>query len=144
MKSFCIGSSKHEFIIVKVINYERAVTGDYHDDNWLNVEVELKIGGFKGAFSASFLTEDFVNFYHEVQHLYEVLHGTAKFHTLEGQLSFALKGNGLGGIEVKGVAQDQIGVGNELVFGFLLDQTHLVALLKELIEINASFPIRTV
>ena len=144
MPSFSLGSSESEKVAVSVRNYERSVTGDYHDDNWLSVRVEVGAGAFSGEFDAAFLTEDFVGFREQLVALYDSLKGEAIFATLEEQLSIRVVGDGCGGLTVTGEALDQPGIGNKLAFEFALDQTSLVPILRELDEIIALFPIRGV
>lgn len=142
MPSFSLGSSETEKVAVTVRNYERAATGDYHDDNWLSVRVEVSAGAFSGKFDAAFLTVDFVGFREQLGALYDSLKGEANFATLEEQLSIRVVGNGRGGLTVTGEALDQPGIGNKLAFAFAFDQTSLAPVLRELDEITSSFPIR--
>lgn len=142
MSSFSLGGSDREKVLVTVRNYERAVTGEYYDDNWLSVVVEVSAGAFSGKFDAAFLTQDFVGFRDQLSVLYDSLKGEANFTTLEDQLSIRVAGNGRGGLTVTGEALDQPGNGNKLVFEFALDQTSLVPVLRELNEIVSLFPVR--
>src|SRR5689334_22572338 len=123
--AFSLGESKHERVEVAVSGYERRPTGDYHDDNWLSVDVSLSVGGFKGHFQASFLTAELMGFRDQLAVLYKTLNGEAKLVTMETQLLLNLDGNGRGGISLKGEAWDQPGIGNRLLFGLDLDQTQL-------------------
>ena len=142
MPSFSLSSSETEKVAVSVRNYERDTTGDYHDDNWLSVRVEVRAGAFSGKFDAAFLTEDFIGFREQLGALYDSLKGDANFVTLEEQLSIRVVGNGRGGLTVAGEALDQPGIGNKLAFVFALDQTSLSLALRELDEITSLFPIR--
>ena len=60
--AFSLGESEHERVEVTVSGYERQPSSDYHDDNWLTVEVSLAVGGFRGRFQASFLTAELTEF----------------------------------------------------------------------------------
>jgi len=86
MPGFSIGGTERERVAVEVASYERSVTGDYHDDNWLYVTVTVSVGAFDGTFPATFLTEEFLVFRNQLKTLYETLHGEAKFQTMEDQL----------------------------------------------------------
>ncbi|MFA9441774.1 hypothetical protein ACDA63_19260 [Uliginosibacterium sp. sgz301328] len=143
MVSLSVAASDYQSITIEVHSYERGVTGDYYDDNWLNVIVSIKAGGFSGHFPTSFLTEDFFSFHEEVSALYETLKGSATFSTMEEQLSLSLVGNGRGGIKLTAVAVDEVGIGNQLKFAFPIDQTHLRSLLHDLKEVQAAFPVRS-
>jgi hypothetical protein len=142
MVAFSLGGSERERIAVEVENYERAATGDYHDDNWLKVSVTVSVGAFDGTFPATFLTEEFVAFRNELKKMYESLHGNAKFTTLEDQLSLELSGNGRGQILLKGYALDRAGDGNRIEFRLEIDQTHVARTLRELDAIVEKFPVR--
>jgi hypothetical protein len=140
--AFSLGESKHERVEIFVSGYERRPSGDYHDDNWLTVEVSLAVGGFSGRFQASFLTAELVEFRDQLAALYKSLNGEAKLVTMETQLLLSLSGNGRGGISLKGEAWDQPGIGNRLIFGLDLDQTHLATTLGELDAVIERFPVR--
>ncbi len=140
--AFSLGGSKHERVEVIVSGYERQPTGDYHDDNWLSVEVSLSMGGFKGRFHASFLTDELMGFRDQLAVLYKTLKGEAKLVTMETQLLLNLSGDGRGGISLKGEASDQPGIGNRLLFDLDLDQTQLATTLRELDAVLERFPVR--
>jgi hypothetical protein len=142
MLAFSLGGSEHERVAVEVANYERAPTGDYHDDNWLSVTVTVSVGAFGGTFPASFLTEEFVAFRNELKKLHETLRGDAKFTTLEDQLSLDLSCNGRGQIFLKGYALDRAGDGNRIEFQLQMDQTYLTGATRELDAIIEKFPVR--
>jgi hypothetical protein len=126
-----------------VLGYEREPTGEYFDDNWLSVAVEVKAGGFKGYFSASFLTGEMEAFREEAAKLYDSLTGQAKFRTLEEQLSLDLVGDGRGHIRLTGSAADQPGIGNTFAFAFTFDQTQLRSSVQSLTRLLGVFPVRT-
>ncbi len=141
MIAFSLGGSERERVAVKVARYERApLTGDYHDDNWLNVTVTISAGAVDGTFSASFLTDEFVVFRAQLQDLYSTLRGEAQFSTLEEQLFLKLVGNGLGQISLKGYALDRAGDGNRLDFELALDQSHLANAISDLNAVIERFP----
>ena len=142
MATLSIGGSEKEKVTVHVTNYERAQSGEYHDDNWLNVVVSVNAGAFSGEFSAAFVTDEFVTFRSQVQTLYQTLKGTATFRTIEGQLALTLVGDGRGHVNVKGEARDQPGVGNNLSFELAIDQTQLASALRDLDQIIEAFPVR--
>ena len=60
---------------------------------------------------------------------------------MEGQLTVALTGNGLGHIEVTGTALDHAGIGNTLAFHFDVDQTYLPGVLGGLDAVIGRFPV---
>lgn len=142
MLTFEICSSNKDYIAVTVQGYERAAIGEFYDDNWLNVVVEINSGAFRGRFFASFQVFEFSDFYDQLQLLYDTLKGKAIFSTLEGQLEISITCNALGNLEVSGFAMDEAGIGNQLNFQFQLDQAYLPKILGELATIVNLFPIR--
>ena len=126
-----------------VLGYEREPVGEYFDDNWLSVAVEVKAGGFTGFFSASVLTGEIEAFHEEAAKLCDSLTGQAKFRTLEEQLSVDLLGDGRGHIRLTGRAADQPGIGNALAFSFALDQAQLQSSVQSLARLLKVFPVRT-
>jgi hypothetical protein len=140
--TFSFGQSERERIEVDVLRYERSPTGDYHDDNWLTVKIEVHAGGFRGKANAAILSSELEQFVSEVRPLCETLRGLAKFETLEGQLSLSLTGDGKGHIELTGEVLDQAGIGNRLRFTLQIDQSQLGQSLRELESVILRFPVR--
>ena len=142
MQTFSFGGEDRERIKVLVYGYERAPVGDYHDDNWLSVEVQIDAGAFTGRFQAAFLTEELGSFLEELRILNSTLQGKASFTTMEEQLSLELEGNGLGHICLLGKPSDQPGIGNKLQFQLSLDKTQLQASLRSLEVVVNAYPVR--
>lgn len=140
--TFSFGQPKHERIEVEVLRYERSPVGEYHDDNWLTVQVRVSVGGFRGTVDAAFITEEFVAFLTQLRPLYQSLSGTAEFATLERQLHLRLTGDGKGHIELVGEVADQPGIGNRLHFTLQFDQSQLGASIHELERVTSEFPVR--
>jgi hypothetical protein len=141
---FSFGQSEHERIEIEVVRYERSRVGDYHDANWLTVQLCVCVGGFRGSVDAAMLTYELVTFLRQLRLLYESLRGTAEFTTMEGQLSLRLVGDGNGHIELRGEVADQPGVGNRLHFTLQIDQSQLGESIHQLEQIALQFPERTV
>jgi hypothetical protein len=135
------GGVERERLRIDVTGYERPCVGDYHDDNWLTVQISVSVGGFHGGTDASFLTGEFVSFLSQLRPLYETLRGTAEFATIEGQLRMRLVGDGKGHIELKGKVADRPGDGNRLSFTLQLDQTQLGNSIREIEAVLAVFPV---
>jgi hypothetical protein len=140
--TFSFGQSQHEHIEVEVLRYERQPVGEYHDDNWVAVQVRVCVGGFRGTVDGAFVTEEFVAFLTQLRPLYQSLSGTAEFATLEGQLHLRLTGDGKGHIELVGEVADQPGIGNRLHFTLHFDQSQLGASIHELERVTSEFPVR--
>ena len=143
MQRVAFGGEEHERLEIVVHGYERQATGDFHDDNWLSVDVSIQAGSFRGRFHAAFLTTELKAFRDELRALLETLKGEAVFHTLEEQLTLTLQGDGLGHIQLHGKALDQVGIGNCLEFGLAIDQTQLRSSVRALEAAVNAYPVRT-
>jgi hypothetical protein len=141
--TFSFGGLEQERIEVEVHGYERAPVGEYWDDNWLRVEIRVRVGGFRGNTSAAIITSELTKFLSELQPLYEKLSGSADFTTIEEQLSLRLVGDGKGHIELQGELSDQPGIGNRLRFTLQFDQSQLGASIGQLEKVTSEFPVRT-
>jgi hypothetical protein len=141
---FSFGQSQHERIEVNVLGYERLPVGDYHDDNWLTVEISVLAGGFRGNVKAAILTGELAEFHAQLRLLHQNLSGTAKFTTLEEQLHLRLTGEGKGHVELSGEVADQAGarIGNQLHFKLQFDQSQLGTSVRELERVTSEFPVR--
>ena|SRR5262252_9040844 len=144
MATVSLGGSRHERIEIDVLGYEREPTGEYYDDNWLSVRITVAAGAFEGSFGAAFLTRELVAFREQLSALHSTLKGSAELRTLEKQLSLDCVGNGLGSMELRGVAFDRPGIGNRLAFTLMLDQTQIGAALAQLEAVVSEFPVRDV
>lgn len=133
---FSFGQSERERIQIDVHGYERAPVGEYYDDNWLNVEICVQAGGFRGRAAATFFTDELTAFLSELRALYETMIGSAE------QLNLRLVGDGKGHIELRGVVADQAGFGNRLHFTLEFDQSQLRASIRELENVTTAFPVR--
>jgi hypothetical protein len=140
--TFSFGQSEQERIEVDVHGYERAPVGEYWDDNWLRVEIRVRVGGFRGKAAATIITSELTKFLSELRPLFKTLSGSAEFATMEGQLSLRLAGDGKGHVELHGEVADQAGVGNRLHFTLHFDQSQLGASIRELEKVISECPVR--
>jgi hypothetical protein len=140
---FSFGQSERERIEVDLLGYERALTGEYWDDNWLNVVIRVQAGGLQGKATATFITAELIEFLSQLRPLYETLSGEAEFDTMEQQLNLKLKGDGKGHVELCGEVLDQSGIGHRLNFTLHFDQSQLAASIRELERVTSQFPIRS-
>jgi hypothetical protein len=135
------GGERYERVAIEVSGYaypER--TGEYHDDNWLRVKVSVAAGSFRVSYDAMFQVAELEKFESQLSSLYKSPEQTAHFETLEGQLSLELSGNIRGAVTLRGIAEDQPGIGNRLHFSLTLDQTQVGSALQQLRDILNSLP----
>ena len=139
---FSFGQSKRECIEIDVLGYENQPVGEYYDDNWLTVEICVHAGGFHGKTCAALITSELVKSASELSLLFETLSGSAKFETVEDQLSLQLVGDGKGHIELRGEVADRAGDGNRLSFTLQFDQSQLGISIRQLEKVTLQFPVR--
>lgn len=140
--SFRIGATASEQLVVSVISYARPATGDASDDNWLACLVDVRVGSFRGKYSACFTTAELLHLHADLERLHRDLSGTITFEAMEGQLDFEATSDRLGHIRVRGVAMDEAGIGHALHFTLFLDQTELAASVAALRKVTLAFPVR--
>jgi hypothetical protein len=139
------GGERYERVAIDVSGYaypER--TGEYDDDNWLRVQVSVAAGSFRVSYDAMFQVAELEKFESQLSSLYKSPEQTVFFEALEGQLSLELSGNRLGAVTLRGIAEDQPGIGNRLHFSLKLDQTQVGSAVQQLRDILVLYPVRSV
>jgi hypothetical protein len=136
-----IGDVNAQHVVLRPLSRTHPGLFDALDGNWIDCEVQVAAGGFRGGFRADLRSEEFETFLAEVEMLNSALEGTATFSTMEGQIAMTLTGNGKGGIRVAGDAIDSPETGNRLTFDFELDQTYLPEICRSLEHLLAAFPV---
>lgn len=139
---FVIGGEERERIAVLVFGRERPESHDADDGNWITAQVEVSVGGFCGQFSCCLRAEDFAAFLPQLRKLETDLIGSAEFVTMEGQLKFHIKGDGLGRFDVEGRALDRPGTGNSLGWAMTIDQTYLRSMIASASAIATVYPVQ--
>ena len=140
--TFSFEQSQDERLDIHILRYERTPIGDYHDDNWLNGQASIRVGGFQGNVNFDVLTDELVDFHLRLQVLYEKLQGDVEFVPMEEQLILRFIGDGLGHIRISGEVVNEPGVGNRLRFALQIDQTQLAASIRALERIISAYPVR--
>jgi hypothetical protein len=136
-----IGHSDNDFVLIRIFGREVSAYLDYWDSNWLNAEVVISAGRFRGELRGTFHVEDFVSFRDELMIQYRDLTTTVSFATMESWLSLQIKGDGLGHLVVEGEAEELFASRNKLLFKIEFDQTFVPDILKALDRIIEAFPI---
>ncbi len=130
--------SESDFLKIELIKFAYPNSLDTYDKNWLDTIVTLKTGG--GKYSAYFQTSDFTDLHKHLSTLYDNLNTEFVFKTLERQLELNFKTDGIGHIDIIGVAQDEAGIGNTLTFELNIDQTDLPMLIQQIRDVIEEFP----
>lgn len=140
MTGFRVGGNDSEYLHVKIAGRSH-IAQDYWDGNWVNADIEIDAGGFRGRYGACLRAEELQSFREAVARLYSFDAKEAKFETMEGQLGINIAGNSLGHFTAECEAVDQAGVGNRLSFSLSFDQTEIPAILKGLDAIVREYPV---
>jgi hypothetical protein len=139
---FKIGGNDDEFLELTVTGYERPLSGEYDDDNWLNTTVIVKARGFQGKATPSLQTWDLSAFLKELIALNQTLTGTATINPIEDQLSLSVECDKQGHVTVSGYLLDTSMYRYRLTFTFEIDQTFLTQTIQDLREVCDAFPTR--
>jgi hypothetical protein len=141
MPTVTIGTARGDRVTISVLGRMHAAT-DYWDGNWLLSPVEIHAGGFVGRLSAGLRADEIRQFRMDLERVYRSLHGSARLSSMEDWLDLTITVTGSGQFEVKGVARDQSGAGNELHFEIDdLDQSHAPTLIDELLALERLYPV---
>jgi hypothetical protein len=136
-----IGDSDAQHVLIRPLVRSQPGLFDDRDGNWIDCELEIVAGCFRGGFRADLRSEEFQTFLEEVEGVRRILDGTASFTTMEGQIALALTSDGKGHVRVTGEAIDAAGIGNRLQFAFDIDRTSLPLICESLGHLLAAFPV---
>jgi hypothetical protein len=95
-------------------------------------EIEIKCDNYFVSGNLNFSTGNIFNFYSQLTELFNSLETAAKFDSYEHQLSFFVKVDKLGHIEVEGEYREDLVNKSRLIFEFEGDQSYLNDWLSEL------------
>jgi hypothetical protein len=136
-----IGDLSAQHVLIRPLSRSHPGLFDYWDGNWIDCEIEIAAGGFRGRFQADLRSEEFHTFSEQVEGLNRTIEGVASLTGMEGQIAVSLTGDGKGHVRVAGEAVDVAGTGNRLQFGFEIDQTCLPEISGSLEYLLAAFPV---
>lgn len=137
-----IGNADGQHLLIRPLSRSQPGLFDEGDGDWIECELSIASGGFRGSFRANLRSEEFTAFLEQTRELVEALQGSASLTTMEGQIALYLTGNGKGAIRVHGEAIDEAGGLNRLQFEFEIDQTSLVPICESLEHLLAAFPVK--
>jgi hypothetical protein len=112
---------------IRITQFRRAhpECEDFWDGNWVNCEIEIQAGRFKGAVPACLRTEEFRDWLAGLESVYSTLDGVATYQTLEAWMVIEVRANDLGHVSVQGHVIDAHVDGNRLCFQIATDQIML-------------------
>ena len=136
-----IGNASGQHVAIRPLWRCHPNAANHDDANWIESDIRVTAGRFRGGFRASLRSQDFHRFQAELKSLTETLGGKALFDTMEGQIEIELDGDGKGHVLVKGKMLDEAGIGNTLSFAFEIDQTYLPAIASAVSDVLRKFPV---
>jgi uncharacterized protein involved in outer membrane biogenesis len=136
-----IGDASAQHVLIRPLSRSNPGLFDDRDGNWIECEVEVVVGSFRGAFTADMRSEEFHAFMDQVSELGRTVDGAATFTTMEGQLAIALTARPGGQIRVAGEALDLAAGENRLTFNFDCDPAVLSAMSLSLESLLTTFPV---
>jgi hypothetical protein len=142
MIGFRIGRNDSEYLGVRITGRSHPGSQDFWDGNWVNADIEIDAGSFRGRYGAYLRAEELEGFRDALARLYSFDAKEAKFETMEKQLNIRITGNGLGHFMAECEALDQAGIGNRLIFSLEFDQTEIPEMLKGLDAVVREYPIK--
>lgn len=104
----------------------------YSTEGWAQADVEIAVRCFHGRINPWVEAADFERFTNKLRALYETLQGEAEFSPLEKQFTLKFVGTVGGHVQVAGEAWSQATHENKLEFTLEIDQSYLLAPLREL------------
>ena len=136
-----IGDTDRQYVLIRPLCRKHPGLFDYRDGNWIDCELEVAAGAFRGRFRADLRSEEFHAFLEDTEGLSRALEGSASFNTVEGAIAVALTGDGNGHVRVSGEAVDPADAGNRLLFDFEIAQACLPDICQSLTYLLAAFPV---
>lgn len=137
MSGFRIGRTEAEHLGVRVLG--RTFPGrDDWEANWLNAEVEVRAGGFRGRFGVNLLAGELAALRDDLARLYAFASREAAFEASDGRLSVKVGGDGLGNFTAECEALDE--GGSRLRFSITFALTEIPAILSGLDAVLQEYP----
>ena len=136
-----IGDTDRQYVLIRPLCRRHPDLFDYQAGNWIDCEIEIAAGAFRGRFQTDLRSEEFHAFLQEAEALSRSLEGAASFATVEGGIAVALTGDGHGQLRVRGEAVAAADAGNRLLFDFVIEQTCLSDICQSLAYLLAAYPV---
>jgi hypothetical protein len=135
-----IGSGSAEIRMRPMVRSHPGAT-DYWDGNWIDTELSVRAGAFRGTWMACLRAEELLGFRRDLERLHRDLKGVGGFRSMEEWLNLRLEGDGRGHFGASAVALDRAGHGNRLEFEFMMDQTEIPPIVTSLRAVEERFPV---
>ena len=138
-----IGDIDRQYVLIRPLCRRHPDLFDYQAGNWIDCELEIAAGAFRGSFRTDLRSEEFHAFLQEAEALSRTLEGAASFATVEGGIALVLTGDGDVDrrLRVRGEAVDTADAGNRLLFDFGIEPACLPDVCQSLAYLLAAFPV---
>jgi hypothetical protein len=136
-----IGDTNGQHVLIRPLSRSPAGLFEQRDGNWIDCEIAVSAGAFRGTVRADLRPEEFRSFLEEVEELKRTPDSTATFAATEGQLALSLQGAEQEQIRITGEAIDEAGGGNRLQFRFDIDRGALTDVCDSLEHLLDAFPL---
>jgi hypothetical protein len=138
---FLVGDADAQHVLIRPLSRREPGLFDNEDGNWIDCEVQIAVGGFRGTFRMDLSSEEFRDFSEELAGLSQTLEGTVTFSSEAGQVVLSLTAQHDRRVRISGEAIDAPESGNRLQFSFDIDQTSLPLICRSLDDLLAAFPV---
>lgn len=132
--------SEGKSLEIEVLRRSRPESTDFEDGNWLESEIKIDLPGFKGLYGANLRSDDFEQFYQDLEELRANQANEIEFTTMEEGIYLKGKLDVSGNIKWEGVAKSSWDSGC-LTFRIETDYSSIDSLLSQVQEILNEFPV---
>jgi len=138
-----IGDLDAQHVLIRALFRSQPDLFDFTEGNWIDCELQIAAGGFRGSFRVDLRSEEFESFTDEMEALRRAPDGTATFSSLDRQIALSLTADAAGHVRVSGEAVDAAD-GNRLQFSFAIDPSHVAPICQSLHDLLTAFPVTDV
>lgn len=136
-----IGTVDAQHVLIRPVARRHPGLFDHQDANWIECEVDIVVGAFRGALQVDLRADDLGAFLDEVAALDGGADGAASFTPSEGLLQLSIARDAHGRLRVTGDAIDAADADNRLRFAFDLDEASLGETRASLERVLAAYPV---
>ena len=136
-----IGRADAEHVVMRPVGRRHPGLFDHQDANWIECDVDVAAGAFRGALQVDVRADDLSAFLDEVAALDGGADGAASFTPAEGSLMLAVTRDAAGRLRVTGDAVDSADADNRLRFAFDIDEASLADTRASLERVLAAYPV---
>jgi hypothetical protein len=139
MSEIIIGKEK-QYVKITVAGKTYPGSSDRWDGGWLNSNIDLSLGCFKGSFNANLRVDEFERFLKDLRNLDKTLKGKAAYQSIEEWLIIDIENaDSLGNFNVRVTAKDSLGGHNKITGLVVIDQTFFRSIIKAIEAMLANF-----